>query len=81
MTTTKTEKLTYSAVVESGSCSTDYQRWEERKNCGHAHKTPGAALECGKKHYAAKYVNGSWQARAAWHGYKIHDQHGRRVDY
>jgi hypothetical protein len=28
----------YYAVVESGSCSPDYKRWEERETCGHAHK-------------------------------------------
>ena len=30
-------KTTYSIVVESGSCSPDYKRWEEKANCGHAH--------------------------------------------
>ena len=69
----------YSAVVESGSHSEDYERWEERKNCGHAHRTEAAALACGEKHYAAKYVRGSWQASADWHGYTVHDQDGRRV--
>lgn len=67
------------AVVESGSCSQDYKRWEERQNCGHAHKSPAAAEACGKKHYTAKYVNGSWQACAAWHGYTVHDEIGQRV--
>jgi hypothetical protein len=73
----KTER--YSAVVESGSCSPGYKRWEEVKNCGHAHKTVEAAEQCGAKHYAAKYVNGSWQASAAWHGYCVHNQDGERV--
>ncbi len=36
----------YFAVVESGSCSMDYQRWEEKANCGHAHKSHEAATEC-----------------------------------
>jgi hypothetical protein len=76
MTTTKE---TYSAVVESGSCSTDYTRWEERMNCGHAHKTEEAARKCGEKNYDAKYVNGSWQASAAWHGYTVHNQNGERL--
>lgn len=67
-------------MVESGSCSQDYQYWEERRNCGHLHRTIKAAEECGKKHYDAKYVNGSWQANADWHGYTVHDQDERRVD-
>jgi len=75
--TTKTER--YSAVVESGSCSMDYKRWEEHRNCGHAHKTIEAAERCGEKNYGAKYVNGSWQANAAWHGYRVHNQDGERV--
>ena len=70
---------TYCAVVESGSCSPDYKRWEERKNCGHRHRTAAAAEKCGAKHYDAKYVNGSWQASAAWHGYRVHNQDGERV--
>lgn len=69
----------YAAVVETGSCDPTYTYWEERKNCGHLHKTIDAALLCGAKHYAAKYVNGSWQASAAWHGYTVHDQDGRRA--
>lgn len=69
----------FAAVVESGSCSMDYDLWEERQNCGHLHKTIKAAEACGKKNYDAKYVNGSWQASAAWHGYTVHDQDGRRT--
>lgn len=72
-------KETYSAVVESGSCSPDYKSWEERMNCGHTHKTFEAALACGKKNYAEKWVNGSWQASAAWHGYTVHNQNGERI--
>jgi len=73
---------TYSAVVETGSHSADYSeplRWEERRNCGHAHRTIEAAEACGAKHYASRYVRGSWTANAAWHGYTIHDQDGHRV--
>lgn len=70
----------YSAVVESGSCSMDYRRWEERRNCGHLHKTPEAALACGERNYNARYVRGSWTASAAWHGYKVHNQDGERVE-
>ena len=74
-----TTKQTYKAVVESGSCSTDYRYWEERIHCGHAHKTYAAAEKCGAAHYNARYVHGSWQANADWHGYKIHNQEGERV--
>jgi hypothetical protein len=46
----KTErKETYSVVVETGSCSTDYSRWDERCNCGHHHKTIDAAKRCMEK--------------------------------
>jgi hypothetical protein len=71
----------YYAVVETGSCSTDYKRWEERRNCGHAHRTVAAAERCGARHYDAHYskLTGSWQANADWHGYTVHDQHGQRV--
>lgn len=72
-------KETYSAVVESGSCSTDYKRWEERRNCGHAHRSIGAAEKCGAKHYNSRYENGTWTASAAWHGYTVHNQNGERV--
>jgi hypothetical protein len=41
-----TARETYSVVVESGSCSQDYKYWEERVNCGHAHKTIEAAKAC-----------------------------------
>ncbi len=37
---------TYKAVVESGSCSTDYKHWEERTNCGHNHKSVDLAQRC-----------------------------------
>lgn len=75
----KTKKERYSAVVESGSCDPTYTRWEERVNCGHAHLTKEAAERCGAKNYASKYVNGSWQASAKWHGYTVHTQDGRRA--
>lgn len=73
------QKETYSAVVESGSCSRDYKHYEERLNCGHAHKTYEAAMACGRKNYDAKCVNGRWQANADWHGFCIHNQDGERV--
>ena len=69
----------FAAVVESGSCSEDRERWAERRNCGHLHKTVEAAEACGKRQYAQKWINGSWRASAAWHGYTVHDQDLRRV--
>jgi len=72
----------YSAVVETGSHSDPARgqlRYEEREHCGHAHKTMHAAETCGERHYASCYVRGSWQANAAWHGYRVHDQNGSRV--
>lgn len=70
----------FAAVVESGSCSEDRRYWEERRNCGHLHKTIKTAEACGARNYNAKYVNGAWRASAAWHGYTVHDQDGRRVE-
>jgi hypothetical protein len=43
---TSERKETYSVVVESGNCSMDYSRWEERCSCGHQHKTIEAAKRC-----------------------------------
>jgi len=41
------------------------------RTCGHAHKTVEAAEKCGTKLYAAKTVNGNWQACAAWHNWYV----------
>src|SRR5881394_1116761 len=71
----------YKAVVESGSHSRDNRYWEERRDCGHLHKSIAAAEACGKSHYGARYVNGSFRANADWHGYRIHNQHGERVEW
>ena len=73
-------KTTFTAVVESGSCSRCRRYWEARRECGHKHKTYAAADACGKKRADAKYVCGSWQANADWYYYKIHNQDGERVD-
>jgi hypothetical protein len=72
-------RITYSAVVESGSHSIDGKRWEERRNYGHAHRTIEAAKKCGAKLYNARYVNGSWTANAEWNGYTVHTRRGERV--
>lgn len=88
-------KRTYSAVVESGSCSVDQRRWHERAHCGHAHRTVAAAQRCLDKH-ARHYcqhgrVAGTLCSRclgfakadscsAEWYNACIHTQDGERVD-
>lgn len=87
-------KETYSAVVESGSCSPDYQRWEERANCGHAHKTVEAAQVCLDKHRTwycrhgrkcgspCRYCHGRAQGHetsALWYNGTIHNQNEERI--
>ena len=88
--------IRYSVVVESGSCSPDYKRWEERVNCGHKHKTIEAAQKCQTK-LTRRYCNhgriahtpcaaclGYAQAQstsATWYNSTIHDQFEQRVEY
>ena len=89
-----TARETYSVVVESGSCSTDYKRWEDRAHCGHAHRTREAAERCMERltrwycehgHAAGtpcRACLGYAQAHntsARWHGARLHNQHGERV--
>jgi len=50
----------YSAVVESGGSSPDYKRYEERENCGHAHRTIKGAVRCLDEHLGRYHVNGSY---------------------
>ena len=69
----------YKAVVETGWSSKDYRRMEEARDCGHLHRTPEAASDCGERLYNARYVRGSWTANAAWHGYAVHNQDGERL--
>ena len=91
-----TEKETYSIVVESGSCSPDYQRWEERDHCGHKHRTTEAALKCKEKLTIFYCMHGrpagspcimccgyaqSNNTSAKWYGATIHNQDGERVEY
>ena len=94
MTTYKKE--TYSAVVESGSCSNDYRRWDERLSCGHAHRTIEAAKKClaskrtmycehGRKaglpcRHCLGYAHGQ-TCSAAWYNGTIHTQDGERANY
>jgi hypothetical protein len=91
----RTARTTYSAVVESGSCSTDYRRWEEREHCGHAHKTYEAAERClaTKTRMYCQHgriaglpcrhcLSGTARAQncsAAWYNGRIHNQDGERV--
>ena len=89
-------KETYSVVVESGSCSPDYQRWEEREHCGHYHRTIEAAEKCMEKltRYYCQHGRpagslcaqccGYAQAQntsATWFGATIHNQNQERVEY
>jgi len=76
----KEMKKGYKAVVESGSCSPDYKRWEERASCGHLHRTIEAAEKCGEKLRGSKYVNGSWQCSALWYNFQIHNEDGERIN-
>jgi hypothetical protein len=87
-------KTTYSAVVETGSSDPTYTRWEERVNCGHAHKTIEAAQKC-LAHHQRSYCNhghvagtlckrclGRAQAYSTsglWYNGRIHNQDGERV--
>ena len=71
----KTER--YFAVVETGSCSMDGQRWEERATCGHAHKTREAAEKCLAKNRG--YNPRTRTCSALWYNGRIHNQHGERA--
>jgi hypothetical protein len=76
----KTTRATrYKAVVESGSWNPGTKRYEEARSCGHLHKSYVLAARCGAKLYNAWTVRGSWQANAAWHNYRVHNQDGERV--
>ena len=69
--------MTYSAVVESGSCSTDYKRWEEKAHCGHRHRTFAAADRCGDKLRGMhRDASGSWVCSALWYNYSVHNDDG-----
>ena len=90
-----TQQETYSVVVESGSCSEDFKAWEERANCGHAHRTIVAAESCMKKltrwychHGRPAGTNcgscGGYAQRnntsARWYNACIHNQDSERVE-
>ena len=84
----------YSVVVESGSCSQDYKKWEERAHCGHAHRTIGAAEACMDKltrwycnhgriqGAPCRHCYGCAQGHstsAKWYNARLHNQDGERV--
>ena len=84
----------YSVVVESGSCSQDYQKWEERAHCGHAHRTIETATACLAKLTRRYCQHGRPQGTscrhclgraqgssmsAQWFGATLHNQDGERV--
>lgn len=86
--------MRYKAVVETGSCSPDYKRWEERIDCGHLHKTIEAAERCLKSHQKWYCNHGRLQGTpcrhclgraqghstsALWYNGTIHNQHGEPV--
>lgn len=89
------KKETYSAVVESGSCSPDYERWEERQHCGHAHRTIEAAERCLDQHTRMYCDHGriagtpcrhclggradSKTTSAEWYHGTIHNQDSERI--
>ena len=54
----------------------DYQRWEERENCGHAHRTIEAAEAC-KGRLTKRNKRGECSAR--WYNATIHNQSGERA--
>jgi len=85
----------YSVVVESGSCSRDYRRWEERAHCGHNHRTIEAAEACLDKltrwycnhgrpqGTACRHCHGYAQGHstsARWYNATIHNQDSERVE-
>lgn len=87
-------KTTYAAVVESGSCSADYKRWEEIKHCGHNHRTIEAAEKCLSLKTRSYCNHGritglpcrqclgyaqNHSTSAAWYNGRIHNQNGERV--
>ena len=85
---------TYTAVVETGSCSLDRKRWEIRTDCGHAHRTMEAAERCLTAKQASycqhglpagslcRGCHGHAQAQATsalWYNGRVHNQNGERV--
>jgi len=74
------KKPYYMAVVETGWHSPDCKRYEEKRTCGHKHKSITAAALCGEKNYASRELDGNWTANAAWHLWTVHDDGQQRVN-
>ena len=74
-------KPTYTVAVGHSHYRDGYPAPE--RTCGHAHKSWEAAERCGTKLYAAKTINGSWQACATWHGWYVlgtHAEYAARIE-
>jgi hypothetical protein len=74
-------KPTYTVAVGTWAHTDGYPSPD--RTCGHAHRTPEAAERCGDKLYAAKTINGNWQACAAWHNWYVlgtHEEHMAQVE-
>lgn len=95
MKATSERKETYSVVVESGSCDRTYTYWEERANCGHAHKSVEVAVRCMAKLTRWYCNHGRVQGKpcshclgyaqrhstsARWYNARLHNQDGQRID-
>lgn len=85
-----------SIVVESGSCSHDYRRWEARAHCGHAHRSVASALRCldrltryycqhgraaGTRCRHCRGVAQAQETSATWYHARLHTQSGERRSY
>jgi hypothetical protein len=87
---------TYHVAAETGSCSPDYKRWEEKATCGHNHKTVEAAEKCKEKLQRSYCQHGriagmlcrnclggiarSQETSALWYNATIHNQDGERLE-
>jgi len=74
-------KPTYTVAVGTSQCMDGYP--SPTHTCGHAHKSWEAAERCGDKLYAARTINGSWQACAHWHGWYVlgtHAEYSARIE-
>jgi len=66
----------FKVVAETGSCSLDYTRWEEKATCGHKHRTIDAAEKCREK---LTKIDRNGNCSALWYHATIHNQNGERV--
>lgn len=68
----------FKVVAETGNCSTDYARWEERATCGHKHRTLDAAIKCRNK---LTKIDKNGNCSQLWYNAKIHNQDNERVEW